>query len=165
MIHPTIYIVMGVSASGKTTIAKKLSEQLKIKYIEADDYHSDANKEKMSNGIPLNDEDRLPWLEALHQVALEHIQDKTSAVMTCSALKEKYRKILTESIEENVQFIFLKGSYELIYDRIAYRKNHFMVASLLKSQFDTLEEPNNAIVVDVSGSIEENMNELMQQLT
>lgn len=138
---------MGVSGSGKTTIAKKLSDQLNIPYIEADDYHSENNKDKMKQGIPLNDTDRLPWLKKLHEVAVNHIKKDNSIVMACSALTKHYRDILTSEIKAEVVFVYLKGSYDLFLSRMQHRKDHFMPASLLKSQFDTLEEPQDALIV------------------
>lgn len=155
---------MGVSASGKTTIAKMLAAELKIDYVEADDFHSQENKEKMKNGIPLTDEDRTPWLLALHKEALTYVTENKSMVMACSALKEKYRELLSSGIGKNVRIIYLKGSYDMLYRRIKNRRYHYMPAELLKSQFDTLEEPQNAITVDASGTPEETLAKVLNQL-
>ena len=143
---------MGVSGSGKTTIGSLLSKELGLKLIEGDDHHPTCNIDKMARGIPLTDEDRMPWLEGLHKKAIEHLQ--SGCIITCSALKFSYRKILARSIEDHVTWVYLKGDYNAIYDRILLRKEHFMKSDMLKSQFDTLEEPNNAVVLDIDASPE-----------
>ena len=132
------YIIMGVSGCGKSTIAQKLSEKTGIPFVDADDFHPTKNIEKMSEGIPLNDEDRLPWLQNLN-VFLQKESTKKGAILACSALKESYRKILSLNI--SVTWIYLKGDFNTIYSRLNNRKNHFMDSDLLQSQFDTLEEP------------------------
>ena len=142
-----ILIITGVSGSGKTTIGKLLAQQLNWPFYEGDDFHPEANIQKMESGQALNDEDRLPWLQSLRKLVEELIAEKESAVLSCSALKESYRKILSDGLNE-VRFVYLKASYEQIYPRIASRKGHFMPPELLKSQFETLEPPNDAIVVD-----------------
>ncbi|MFI2742827.1 gluconokinase [Zhouia sp. PK063] len=161
---PTIYFVIGVSGSGKTTIGKLLAKELQIPYFEADDYHSKANKEKMSKGIPLNDDDRKGWLQALHNEAKHQIAQQKSGVISCSALKQKYRDVLQKDIELQVKWIYLKGDYDVIYKRVSQRTNHYMPASLLKSQFETLEEPQDAITVNVNYSIHHTMDEIMEKL-
>ena len=132
------YIIMGVSGCGKSTIAQKLSEKTGIPFVDADDFHPTQNIEKMSQGIPLNDEDRLPWLENLNAF-LQKESTNNGAILACSALKESYRKILSSNI--SVAWIYLKGDFNTIYSRLKQRKNHFMDSNLLQSQFDTLEEP------------------------
>lgn len=159
-----VYIVMGVSASGKSTIAKMLSRKLKIKYIEADDFHSDANKDKMRNAIPLTDEDRFPWLHSLHLEVLKFIKKDESVVLACSALKQSYRKILSNGMESQVQLIYLKGSFDVLYNRIKNRKGHYMPPELLQSQFDTLEEPEDAITASVDGTPKETLTHILKQL-
>jgi gluconokinase len=144
-----IFFIMGVSGSGKTTIGELLSQRTGIPFFDADDYHPAANKKKMQEGHPLTDEDRHGWLTRLNQLANEQSNDK-GAIIACSALKEKYRKILAENIPIPTHWILLKGSYELIKERIEKRKGHYMPASLLQSQFDILETPSNAIVEDIA---------------
>lgn len=159
-----IYIVMGVSGSGKTTIAKQLATQLHYTYIEADDFHSEANKQKMAKGIPLTDADRMPWLQSLHSEMLHLLAQNKPLVLACSALKSAYRDILTHTIEDEVQFIYLKASFDTLYTRMQHRENHFMPAALLQSQFDTLEEPQKAIEVSVAGTVAETMQQLQKVL-
>lgn len=143
---------MGVSGSGKSTVGHQLANSLSIPFFDGDDYHPQINIDKMSQGIPLNDLDRRPWLENLHALASKHKEN--GCVIACSALKEKYRKILSHSIVNDVQFVFLKGEFELIHERMKNREGHFMEPAMLQSQFDTLEEPEEAIVVDISSSLE-----------
>ncbi|ANI90625.1 hypothetical protein A9P82_04810 [Arachidicoccus ginsenosidimutans] len=133
-------IVMGVSGSGKSTVAKLISEKMNAKFIEGDDLHPKANIEKMSRDIPLTDEDRQGWLEKIHSAVQQTINEGKDCIVSCSALKAKYRAVLRANIE-NILFIYLKGSYQQIHDLLSKRKNHFMPVDLLKSQFDTLEEP------------------------
>lgn len=147
-----VIFVMGVSGSGKTSVGQLLAKELAIPFFDADDHHPPSNIEKMSRGIPLNDEDRKPWLNNLHQIAVEHIS--SGCVITCSALKEIYRKRMNQSIESNVLWVYLKGSYDLIFERMKKRKNHFMNTKMLKSQFETLEEPTDAINIDIADSLE-----------
>ena len=138
---------MGVSGCGKSTIAKQLCEELDIPFIEADDFHPETNILKMENGQPLDDDDRKPWLQNL---ALELKRNETKGcVLACSALKEKYRTILNSLISKPLLIIFLEGSFELIKNRIDQRAGHFMSAQLLQSQFDTLEEPENAWIFNI----------------
>ena len=153
---------MGVSGCGKTTIAARLAEKLGWTFIESDSYHSEEHIRKMASGIPLTDIDRQPWLESLHDV-LDNLSKKDqSAVMACSALKEKYRQTLTAGLK-NVQFIYLKGDYDLIWKRMQERQ-HYMKPSMLKSQFEALEEPDNALVVDIILPPERIVSEILQQI-
>lgn len=138
-------IIMGVSGSGKTTIGKKLAAKLSCPFFDADDYHPKENVEKMKSGVPLDDEDRRPWLYRLYNEVLEKEED---CVLACSALKESYRKILNPKNE--VKYIFLDGSATLIFSRLAARKGHYMPKGLLESQIKTLETPLDALVVDIS---------------
>jgi len=141
-------IVMGVSGCGKTTIGKRLAKRLSWTFIESDEYHSTEDVRKMSSGIPLNNADRQPWLEKLHAVLQEHQQRGQQVVIACSALKETYRQTLTAGLE-GVQFVYLKGDFEMIHSRM-HKRSHFMKAAMLQSQFDTLEEPTQAFQVDIS---------------
>ena len=145
--HLPLFLVMGVSGCGKSTIARQLSESLNIPFIEADDFHPEANILKMKNGQPLDDNDRNPWLQNL-ALELKKIEPK-GCVLACSALKEKYRATLNSLISKPLQIIFLEGSFELIKNRIDHRAGHFMASQLLQSQFDTLEKPKNAWVFDI----------------
>lgn len=151
-------VLMGVSGCGKTAIGLELSKILNIPFYDADDFHSAENKEKMSHGIPLTDDDRLPWLKTLADL----LKEKSGLILGCSALKESYRKILR--VSPDVQFIYLKGSYQLIHDRLKERHGHFFDPHLLKSQFADLEEPKDAIMVDISPSISKITESILQKL-
>ncbi|MEC4812053.1 MAG: gluconokinase [Scytonema sp. PMC 1069.18] len=148
-----IILVMGVSGSGKSTVGKLLADSLGWEFADADSFHSLENIEKMRHGISLNDLDRMPWLLALQQAIQQWLQENKSAVLACSALKANYRQILVLD-KERVKLVFLKGSFELIQQRLRMRLGHFMSEELLKSQLDTLEEPCDAVIVDVSDSPE-----------
>lgn len=155
-----IIYVIGVSGSGKSTIARLLADRLQIPFADADDFHPVANVEKMSQGIPLEDADRVDWLKAIHEFAKTQLADR-GAVIACSALKEKYRQTLQSQIDEQVDWVYLKGSFDLIRARMQQRTNHFMPDSLLRSQFATLEEPQNALVLDISQEPAELLEEIL----
>ncbi len=157
-----IYYVMGVSGSGKSTIGKMLAEALGLPFYDGDDYHPAANVEKMAAGHPLDDHDREGWLQALNEIARSHREN--GVVIVCSSLKEKYRTILSRGLEDQVHFIFLQGSFQEINDRLRSRKDHFMPAGLLRSQFDTLEIPADAITVSISPPPAEILQELKKKL-
>tara|TARA_R110002049_G_scaffold46801_1_gene135851 strand:- start:4903 stop:6765 length:1863 start_codon:yes stop_codon:yes gene_type:complete len=140
---------MGVSGVGKSTIGNLLAATLNIPFFDGDDYHPKSNILKMSKGEALNDIDRLGWLQTLNKLALKHTTNN-GCVIVCSALKEKYRDILSVNIQEYLKWIFLHGTFNQITERINNREGHFMSSNLLKSQFDILEEPKNAIKVDIS---------------
>ncbi len=140
---------MGVSGVGKSTIGNLLSEELNIPFFDGDDFHPEENIKKMSKGEPLNDDDRLGWLQTLNKLAIKQLTNK-GCVIVCSALKESYRDILNANIKDNAKWVFLSGSFKQIKERINKRKGHFMSSELLKSQFDILEEPKNAIKIDIS---------------
>ena len=140
---------MGVSGVGKSTIGSLLSKQLNIPFFDGDDFHPEENIIKMSKGEALNDNDRKGWLQTLNKLASEQLTNK-GCIIVCSALKESYRNILSTNIKQSTKWVFLHGSFEQIKERINNRKGHFMSSDLLKSQFDTLEEPINAINIDVS---------------
>ncbi len=161
MSEAKILYVMGVSGSGKSTIGKLLAAELKIPFFDGDDYHPEANIKKMSEGKPLNDEDRQGWLERLNELAKENTS--TGAVIVCSALKTKYRRLL-ESGLNNCRFVFLDGSFELIMNRLKNREDHYMPSDLLKSQFDTLEEPQNAIKVSIDQTPQAIVSDILQKL-
>jgi gluconokinase len=144
-----IIILMGVSGAGKTTIGRFLARELGWPFYEGDDFHPRANIEKMKQGIALTDGDRGPWLHNLRKLINELLGNKKEAVIACSALKKKYRDELKSGNTE-VRFIYLKGDQGLIKKRLQMRPDHFMKARLLASQFKTLEEPEEALTVDIS---------------
>lgn len=146
----TIIFIMGVSGVGKSTIGEMLAEDLQISFFDGDDFHPESNVKKMTEGIALNDDDRLGWLQSLNDLAKEHVTKKQSCVIVCSALKKSYRDILNADIETKTEWVFLSGDYNLIKNRIDRRINHYMGSKLLQSQFDTLEEPKTAIKLDVT---------------
>ena len=151
---------MGVSGCGKSTIGKLLSEALSLPFFDGDDYHPKANVEKMAAGKPLNDDDREGWLERLNELSLEH--QNHGAVIACSALKESYRTMLIKNLNAS-HFVYLKGSFEEISERLAQRKNHFMPIDLLKSQFDDLEVPVDAITVSIMNTPEQILRSIIKE--
>ncbi|MGK7371251.1 MAG: gluconokinase [Candidatus Halalkalibacterium sp. M3_1C_030] len=157
-----IYIVMGVSSSGKSVVGRKLAEKLDFAFYDADDFHPVENVRKMESGQPLNDEDRLPWLQKIRRNMLQWEQTG-GAVLACSALKKAYRKILSPT-DIPIRFIYLKGSKELIAERMSKRSDHFMPESLLESQFEALEEPQNAIKVEIDKTPDEIVEEITEKL-
>jgi gluconokinase len=144
-----IIIIMGVSGSGKTTIGKILADILDWEFKDADDFHSADNIAKMRLGIPLNDGDRQPWLKDLQTAIALWLKENQNVILACSALKTNYRQYLRLD-NENIQLVYLKGSLDLLQQRLLNRQNHFMSEKLLNSQLDTLEEPDDAICVDIS---------------
>lgn len=143
-----IVIVMGVAGAGKTTIGELLAAQLDCPFLDADTVHPAANIEKMSNGIPLTDADREPWLEALHRRIVEANSRHESMVLACSALKQRYRDALARDVA--IAWVYLKGSEDVIRARLQSRQDHFMKPGMVASQFAALEEPTDATVIDVS---------------
>jgi gluconokinase len=149
-------VVMGVSGSGKTTVADLVAKRLGWPFIEGDRLHPKANVEKMRQGIPLTDADRAPWLDRIGEELKRWAAEGQSGVLTCSALKRAYRDRIRFA-RPDVRFVYLKGSEELIGGRVATRHHEYMPASLLRSQFDTLEEPTpeeGVVTVDAGGSPE-----------
>lgn len=151
---------MGVSGSGKTTVGMRLAQMLKMPFIDGDDYHTTANRQKMAEGKPLNDIDRKGWLKTLHEVLMNN--KNTGCVMACSALKASYRQKLSKNTRSI--FVFLKASYDDILKRMEKRQDHFMPTSLLASQFKTLEEPKNAIRVDATQTAETICMQIIDQI-
>ncbi len=145
-----LVIVMGVSGSGKSTIGNSLADLLNWPFFDADDFHPQSNKDKMAAGIPLTDEDRYPWL----QLIVDRLSTESNSILACSALKSTYRVILNEA-SENVKWVYLNGDYETIKQRMEKRPDHFMKSDLLRSQFETLEVPSDAIEIDITSSIGE----------
>ena len=156
-------IVMGVSGSGKTSVGKSLANRLGWHFYDADDFHPPENVAKMANGIPLDDSDRAPWLAALHDLISSSLKTERPGVLACSALKERYRQQLTDG-REDVQIIHLKGSYDLIWSRMKKRTDHYMKPHMLKSQFESLEEPTKALVLDVSASVDDIVQTILKQM-
>jgi gluconokinase len=148
-----IILLMGVAGSGKTTVGRLLASALGWRFYEGDDFHPRANIDKMQRGIPLTDDDRWPWLQALKKAIDACLMQGTDAVLACSALKQTYRDYLIHSRDE-VKLVYLKGSYALLSQRLAQRQGHFMPKALLASQFDTLEEPQQGLIVDVASTPE-----------
>lgn len=156
-----IIVVMGVCSCGKTLIGKMLAKEMGLSFYDADDFHPARSVEKMRSGIALDDDDRIPWLK---RMAEEMPQWKNSggAILACSVLKESYRKILKERGE--VCFVYLKGSRDLIVERMRDRKDHYMPVSLVDSQFTTLEEPADAVVADIAKTPDEIVRYILAQL-
>lgn len=145
-----VIFVIGVSGTGKTLVSQLLARDLSVPFFDADDHHPKSNINKMTQGIPLNDKDRQPWLDELNRIAIENIE--SGCVMACSALKQDYRDRLSASIEKKIVWIYLSGTYDQVYDRMINREGHFMKEKMLMSQFETLEEPPDAVKIDISKS-------------
>jgi gluconokinase len=155
---------MGVSGSGKSTIGEQLATVTGGTFFDGDDFHPPANVAKMHAGIPLDDADRLPWLQRLRQLIEEQATKPAPSVIACSALKRTYRDILAPGGDPRVRFVYLQGSFELIAARLHARHGHFMPESLLRSQFDALEVPQDALTVDIAQSPEAIVTELREKL-
>jgi gluconokinase len=148
-----IIVLMGVTGAGKTTVGRMLAAQLGWTFYDADDFHPANNVEKMRRGEPLTDADRAPWLEKLRDLVRAILEQSSNAVLACSALKSSYREYLLT--DEQVRLVYLKADYSLIEDRLKERRDHYMNPSLLRSQFEVLEEPERAVVVEVAASPED----------
>lgn len=145
----SVIFIMGVSGVGKSTIGHLLAKKLEIPFFDGDDYHPPSNIRKMSNKQALTDEDRLPWLLALNELAKKQIENN-GCIIGCSALKQAYRNILSGEIEHQTIWVHLQGTFEQIMERLNKRSDHFMPAELLKSQFDTLQESEVSINIDIN---------------
>ncbi|KHK53716.1 gluconate kinase [Ralstonia sp. A12] len=161
-----IVVVMGVSGCGKSTVGQKIAERLGCAFRDGDEFHSDANRAKMHAGIPLNDDDRKPWLESIRAYMDETTRGGGSLVVACSALKQRYRDVLrgTAANGGTTEFVYLKGDFDLLQGRLSARKDHFFNPNLLRSQFDALEEPTDAIVVDIALPPESIVDQAVTQL-
>jgi gluconokinase len=157
-----IVIVMGPAGSGKTTIGQLLAAQMSWEFADADNFHPPANIEKMAHGIPLGDADRMPWLQALRDAELQWEAQHRGVVLACSALKRSYRDIL--QINSNVKLVYLKGSYELLRQRLHARKGHYATEAILDGQFADLEEPAGAITIDAAEPPKQIVAEIRNQL-
>jgi gluconokinase len=160
-----VVIIFGVSGAGKTTIGQLLAEEFSWRFYEADDFHSQANTDKMRQGVPLTDEDRWPWLENLGELIKRRVAAGENAVLACSALKEAYRRRLR--VNADVKLVFLRGDYELIANQLRQRRGHFMNPALLQSQFADLEEPQpgeGAVVIELGRNPRELVQEIKSKL-
>ena len=157
-----LIVVMGVAGSGKTLIGSMLAESLHCIFADADQFHPAANVEKMTQGLPLTDADRQPWLLAMRHAIEDWTKSGQNAVLACSALKRSYRDLLTAGVPATI--VYLKGSAELIYTRLLQRHNHFMKPQMLSSQFADLEEPTHAIVVDIAQTPDQIITEVRRRL-
>jgi gluconokinase len=160
---PCFLIVMGVSGSGKTAVGKALAAELGWEFYDADDFHPPENIAKMERGIPLNDDDRSPWLAVLHDLIASCLKASLPGVLACSALKESYRQMLLAG-NPAVQIVYLKGSYDLILSRMSIRSGHYMKPALLQSQFAALEEPQNALTVDITLPVDKIVEKILSSL-
>jgi gluconokinase len=158
-----VLIVMGVTGAGKSTIGRALATSLGWEFHDGDDLHSEASKRKMHGGIALDDADRAPWLNAIRELIEVMLSEGRDGVVACSALKQSYRDELVVD-PSTVKVVYLKGSKQLIAERLRNRSGHFMNPDLLQSQFDTLEEPRDAIVVEASAAPEAIVNEIRVRL-
>jgi gluconokinase len=158
-----VIIVIGVSGSGKTTVGQALANRLGWMFNDADNFHSKINIKKMQQGIPLNDADRQPWLKRLNNAISQFLESNINAILACSALTAQYRQLLS-SDSKQVKFVYLCGSFDLIEQRLKQRKGHYMNSNLLQSQFDLLEEPTDALVIDITQSVEANTEQIISSL-
>jgi len=160
-----ILIAMGVSGAGKTRIGELLAERLGCTFTDGDAFHSEANKDKMHRGVPLTDDDRWPWLRTIRAAIEEKRREHESAVFTCSSLKRSYRDVLRNG-DRDVCFVYLKGTLDVLKERLATRTGHFFDPSLLKSQLDTLEEPgpDEAVEVSIELTPEQIVDDALRQL-
>lgn len=149
-----VIVLIGPMGCGKTTIGKTLAKKLGWQFYDADDFHPEANKQKMRDGIPLDDNDRQPWLEILGKIVQKNLSDGNNMILACSALKKKYRRLIGID-QQQVFSVFLNGSFSLLQERVDHRSHEYMANTLLQSQLDTLETPKTGLTVDISGTVEQ----------
>jgi len=156
---------MGPAGSGKTTVGKLLAEQLSWEFADGDDFHPPANIEKMSRGIPLTDDDRLPWLQSIHDAMQQWQAQRKSVVVACSALKRSYRELLgIGPSAKEVKLVYLKGAYNLLLERLHSRKGHYMKEQMLASQLNDLEDPTDSLTIDIANSPEQIVADIRKHL-
>lgn len=158
-----IYVVMGVSGCGKSTIGEALAKQLSLPFYDADDFHFPESVAKMASGTPLTDDDRKPWLTLLSNNITEW-ESAGGAVLACSALKQSYRDILSSTTKDTVRFVYLKGDKATLASRLKSRDNHFMPETLLESQLNTLEPPQDAITVLLNNTVDEMILQILKAI-
>jgi len=158
-----IIILIGVSGCGKTTIGSELSKRVGCQFLDGDDFHPADNIKKMANAVPLTEVDRLPWLHTLRREIERFLDSGEDLVLACSALSRESRNILRGD-SDNIRFVYLSGTKELISQRLNERTGHFMSAALLDSQFDALEEPESAIVISITQSPQQVVDQLCDEL-
>jgi gluconokinase len=161
---PKAVILMGVAGSGKTAVGKGIAARLNWLFLDADDFHPAANIEKMKHGIPLNDQDRIPWLRALRDELRRLLAEGRSVILACSALKESYRKLLSDDVAP-MSFVLLDVDQETIRERLQHRSAHFFPKELMNSQFAALEKPKDAIIIDARKSLDEVTDRVVQAVS
>jgi gluconokinase len=161
---PKAVILMGVAGSGKTAVGKGVAARPNWLFLDADDFHPAANIEKMKHGIPLNDQDRIPWLRALRNELRRLLAEGRSVILACSALKESYRKLLSDDVAP-MSFVLLDVDQETIRERLRHRSAHFFPKELMNSQFAALEKPKDAIIIDARKSLDEVTDRVVQAVS
>jgi gluconokinase len=160
---PRVIVLMGVAGSGKTTVGIKIAQELGWEFYDADQFHSEENIEKMARGVPLTDADRWPWLDRLNDLIRDSLENDRPAVLACSALKRVYRQRLLRDTRR-AALVFLRGGFDLIYERLQDRQDHYMEAGMLQSQFAALEEPEEALAVEIESRPEEIVDQILRSL-
>ena len=154
-----VVVIMGVSGSGKTTMGKRFAKRMGWSFLDADDFHPSENVKKMRVGIPLTDEDRMPWLRKLAEIIQSHNDQKSNLVLACSAFKKPYRRILRVD-QKTVRTVFLKGTPTVLKERLRTRRHRYMTPALLDSQLEALEEPEDGLILNIERSPRELVREI-----
>jgi gluconokinase len=160
----TVFVIMGVSGAGKTTVGTEVSKQLGLPFFEGDSFHPQANIDKMSSGIPLTDADRVPWIDALTDGVNQRPEPKRDAIVACSALSRFVRHRIRERMHEPVEFILLHADAQLIEERLSHRPKHYMKSGMLNSQLAALQMPSTAFTVDVSNPLDQVVSEVIRHI-